>query len=426
MHRLPLADELPYRFHPPRPSRFWMRATRGLRSRLLRDEHRIAGIAFQGLEHLQPLLDRGDGILLTPNHCGRADGLVLLNMADHLGKTFCGMAAYQIFEGTAGARHFLFPRLGIFPVDREGSDLAAFKTAVSVVSEARHPLLVFPEGEVYHLGDRLTPLRDGAAALALAAAKRLNDRGKTAWIVPVGLKYRFPDDFDPRPAFHERMAAVENLLTWRPRVDQALVERIYHFAVALLCLKEFEHLGAPRQGPLTERLADLQQVILKRIEARRRAGRRADAGGQSVPVRVKDMRKACLDVLADPKHTPEDATQARHDLDDLFFVLQAYSYQGDYVRECPSLERIGETLMKLEEDLLLERGCYAAPLGPRRVDLRIGPPINVAEHLGGPSRAAVPNLTVELETRIKSLLDAIGPGSRREVIPDSFQESPRS
>ena len=400
--------------------------TRGLRHRMLRDEHRVAGIDFQGLEHLQALLDRGDGILLTPNHCGRADGLVLLNMADHLGKTFCGMAAYQIFEGTAGVRHFLFPRLGIFPVDREGSDLSAFKTAVSVLSDARYPLLVFPEGEVYHLGDRLTPIRDGAAALALAAAKRLSDHGKTVWIVPVGLKYRFPDEFDPRPAFHDRMAAVEHLLTWRPRVDQALVERIYHFAVALLSLKEFEHLGEPRQGPLTERLAGLQQVILKRIETRRLTGRRGDPSGQSVPVRVKDLRKACLDVLADPKHAPEAAAQARRDLDDLFFVLQAFSYQGDYVRECPSLERIGETLMKLEEDLLLERGRYAAPLGPRRVDLRLGPPINVADHLGGHARTAVPTLTAELESRIKSLLDAIGPGSRREVIPDSFQEPPRS
>ena len=127
-----------------------------------------------------------------------------------------------------------------------------------------------------------------------------------------------------------------------------------------------------------------------------------------------------------PGPAPEAAAQARRDLDDLFFVLQAFSYQGDYVRECPSLERIGETLMKLEEDLLLERGRYAAPLGPRRVDLRLGPPINVADHLGGHARTAVPTLTAELESRIKSLLDAIGPGSRREVIPDSFQEPPRS
>ena len=123
MHRLPLADQLPYRFHPPRPSPFWVRATRGYRRRLLRGEHRVLAIDVVGLEHLTPLLERRDGVMLTPNHCDRADGLVMLDLADRVGRPFCSMAAYQIFEGNAGLRHRLFPRLGIFPVDREGADL---------------------------------------------------------------------------------------------------------------------------------------------------------------------------------------------------------------------------------------------------------------------------------------------------------------
>ena len=130
MHRLPLADQLPYRFHPPRPSPFWVRATQGYRRRLLRGEHRVLAIDVVGLEHLAPLLERRDGVMLTPNHCDRADGLVMLDLADRVGRPFCSMAAYQIFEGNAGLRHRLFPRLGIFPVDREGADRSAFKAAV--------------------------------------------------------------------------------------------------------------------------------------------------------------------------------------------------------------------------------------------------------------------------------------------------------
>src|SRR5690242_12371679 len=126
MHRLPLADQLPYRFHPPRPSSFWLRATRGNRRRLLRREHRVVAIDVVGLEHLTPLLDGPNGVMLTPNHCDRADGLVMLELADRLGRPFYGMVAYQVFEGNAGLRHWLFPRLGLFPVDREGSDRAAF------------------------------------------------------------------------------------------------------------------------------------------------------------------------------------------------------------------------------------------------------------------------------------------------------------
>jgi len=39
-------------------------------------------------------------------------------------------------------------------------------------------------------------------------------------------------------------------------------------------------------------------------------------------------------------------------MDDLFFVIQLYSYPGDYVAERPVIERIAETLDKFEEDVL--------------------------------------------------------------------------
>jgi hypothetical protein len=46
----------------------------------------------------------------------------------------------------------------------------------------------------------LTPIREGAVAVAMAAEKRLAAAGKTMWIVPVALKYRFLEDHDPLPA----------------------------------------------------------------------------------------------------------------------------------------------------------------------------------------------------------------------------------
>jgi 1-acyl-sn-glycerol-3-phosphate acyltransferase len=412
MHRLPLADQLPYRFHPPRPSAFWVRATRGYRRRLLRGEYRVQAIDVVGLEYLAPLLEGRDGVMLTPNHCDRADGLVMLDLSDRVGRPFCSMAAYQIFAGSAGLRHWLFPRVGVFPVDREGSAPSAFKAAVEVLTSGRSPLLLFPEGEVYYLADHVTPLREGAATLALAAARRRVEAGTTVWIVPVGLKYRFPDDQDPMPVFLDRMDQLERRLTWRPRGDRPLVERIYQFAEALLSLKELEYLGAVRSGPLSERIPALQDALLRPIEARRLARHRGDPAAAPVPVRVKTLRQSCLESLADPHTTPEQARRLRDDLDDLFLAMQAYSYPGDYVARQPSRERIAETLMKLEEDLLLKPGECAAPLGPRRVEVRLGAPIDVASVLAeaGSARAAAPALTTELERRIQALLDAIGPG----------------
>jgi hypothetical protein len=379
-------------------------------------------VDVEGVEPLRALLDRGDGVMLCPNHCGRADGLLLLGLVDDLGKPACAMAAYQIFEGSAGLRHWLFPKLGIFPVDREGSDLRAFKTAVEVLAGGEYPLLVFPEGEVYYLADRLTPIREGAAAIALTAAKRLADRGKRAWIVPIGMKYRFPDDYDPRPAFDRLMDSLEMRLTWTPRRGRSLVERIYDLAGALVTLKELEYLGTTRDGaPLAERIAGLRNHLLDDLE-QRRIGKRHET--TSVPERIKGLRRACLDALADPKTTPADADTIRRDLDDVYLVVQSFSYPGNYVSECPTLARIAETLMKLDEDLL---GVQPAPpLGPRRVRMQIGEPIDANACLtsAGKSRVAIPLLTSQLETRMQAALDRIGPGRlyARDTEPSSQLE----
>jgi hypothetical protein len=81
---------------------------------------------------------------------------------------------------------------------------------------------------------------------------------------------------------------------------------------AMLGLKEFEYLGAPQSGTLLERLANLRGRILERVEARRGVGRRDDP----IPVRVKELRRACLDALARPETTPDEARSLRSDFDD--------------------------------------------------------------------------------------------------------------
>jgi len=79
-------------------------------------------------------------------------------------------------------------------VDREGSDLHAFKRAVQVLSEERFPLVIFPEGEVYHINDRVTPFREGPAVIALTAIKN-GDRPN--YVVPCAIKYQYLDDPTP-------------------------------------------------------------------------------------------------------------------------------------------------------------------------------------------------------------------------------------
>jgi Acyltransferase len=385
---------------------FWVRATRPYRSHLLRTEHQVVAFDVAGTEHLTQILARGDGVMVASNHSDRADGLVLLDLADRVTRPFCVMAAHQLFAGNAGLRRWLFPRMGIFPVDREGADLSAFKASVEVLTSGKHPLLIFPEGEVYHLADRLTPLREGAAALAATAARKRADSGTTVWIIPVAVKYRFLDEFDALPALSALMNVLESRFTWWYHPERSLGERIYRYAEAMLMLKELEYFESPRTGPLPERITALGTHIIEAIEDRRTGTRRQGL----VTVRVKELRKLCLDTLADPKTTHEQVYLLRRDLNDLFLAVQLYSYPGDYARTAPTVERFAEILMKFEEDVLGVE--YGTPRGPRRAVVRIGQPIDVGEHLraAGKPRLAVPALTSELERRIQALLDEIGPG----------------
>jgi len=404
MRRFPLADELPYQFYPPRIHPLWGRLGRIHIKRQLRRVLRVESIEIEGLEGLTPLLARGDGVLITPNHSDNADAGVMFELGHRVGRPFYFMAAYQLFTGL---NRFHLPRLGVFPVDREGSDLRAFKTGVEILSGRKNPLVVFPEGEIYHTSDRLTPLREGAAALAVAAARRGGEEGRRTWVVPAAIKYRYEGGDDVVPALERLMADLEARHTWWPRKDQDLVERIYFYAEGMLALKELEYYGAIRHGGIKERIAALRACLLERIEDRR-LGKRST---EDEPVRVKELRRACLEALAAPGVTADEADTLRRDLNDLFVVVQLYSYPGDYVKECPTLERVAETLMKFEEDIFASSDMVS-PRGPRRARVRLGPAIDVGAALKAAAkpRHAAAALTDELERQMQSLLDALGPG----------------
>ncbi|MFO0951482.1 MAG: lysophospholipid acyltransferase family protein [Isosphaeraceae bacterium] len=405
MNRLPLTDQFPYRFTRPRlnPAYLWlMRRTLG---RVAWSYAKIERFEVSGLERLRERLGRGDGVLLTPNHSDHGDSFSMLHLGAKVGRPFYFMVAHQILHGFRG---HLMRRLGAFPVDREGADLNAFRAAVEVLGQGRNPLVIFPEGEIHHLGDRVTPLREGAAAIALSAYKRLADAGKTVWVVPVGLKYRFVDGHDPLPALHEIMDELERRALWWVGRDRPLVPRIYRYAEGMMGLKEFEYLGAARSGPLPERLAFLREHILTKLEARHRPA--ASKKAADVPERVKEVRRACLEALADPATTPERARELRRDLHDVFVAFQTFSYPGDYLRHGATVERLSETLMKCEEDFL---GVHeVTPRGPRRALIQIGEPIDVRAQVAAVSRLrlAASALTDELESRIQAALDVLGPG----------------
>ncbi len=71
-----------------------------------------------------------------------------------------------------------------------------------------------------------------------------------------------------------------------------------------------------------------------------------------IPERVKAARRAIIEKLSDESVSAESKHALHDDLEDLFLVVQSFSYPGDYVGAKPSIERMAETLDKFEEDVL--------------------------------------------------------------------------
>lgn len=401
MFRNPI--QKPPRWWSPKISPFWIRFWRPFR---LRRQRRLLGlekIEVRGLEHLRRAIDDGHAVMVTPNHPAPPDPYVMLHVADELGEPFYFMAAWQTFGRAKWVVQQMFRHHGVFSVDREGTDLRAFKHAVQILQTGDHPLVIFPEGEVYHINDRLTPFREGPAAIALSAIKKAEH---PVSVIPAAIKYHYLED--PTPELAKTMDRLEQEIFWRPRREMPLRQRIYQFAEAALAIKELEYAGQTSAGPLPPRIAALSDHILGRLEN----DYGIDAKDMSIPERIKTVRHRAVKQLEDLSQDSPQCGRHERALDDAFLVVQLFSYPGDYVAEQPaSVERIAETIDKFEEDVLGERNV--ASRGRRQATVSLGEAVNVKQFAADKSRReAIPALIDLLEERVQQLLDEIDPPPR--------------
>jgi 1-acyl-sn-glycerol-3-phosphate acyltransferase len=365
-----------------------------LRNRTLRRNQRLARIETQGLEHLRLALDDRAGVLITPNHSFHYDSNVLYEVADRVRRPFHFLTAWQVFAMSNRFDQWSLQRHGCFSIDRENNDIQAFKMSVDILRESAYPLVIFPEGDIYHTNDRVTPFRDGAAAVALAAARRADRR---VVCIPCALKWWFVDD--PTPKLLVLMDRLERRLLWRPRPELSLPERIYRLAGGLLALKEQEYLGSTQVGTVGERRLRLIDAVLRRLEERHHVKKPAT----TVPERVKALRREVIARQCEADLADDELGALAAEMEELFTVVQMYSYPGDYVAERPSIERIAETLDKFEEDLF--HVTHPGVRGQRRVVVRFGEPIEVPRQRSKKDDSS--ELTVLLEKRVQGLLDVL-------------------
>lgn len=369
------------------------------RRMFLEKKYRISMLEDEGFAEVRELVERGDAVILAPNHADHADPHVMMEIGGRRGLPLHFMAAREVFEiSDRGA--WALQSMGVFSVDRDGPDMSAIKMAMGLL-DAGKPLVMYPEGEIYHHHERLDPLHEGVASILLKVASRLPE-GKRAWLVPVGMRFRH--DPSVKATFPDRLSRLEERIGWTPKPSMPVDERIIRLGNGILALKETEFLGEAGSGRLQERLSRLCDTLLADVEGRH--GR--DPRATTPPERVRAQRYRIRKLLLDEKNPPSEQQRMEwfDDLDRVFAALQAHSYIGDYLLEDPTLDRHAETVMKLEEDL------FDFPEYPTARVARVvaGKPLDVSQMLAEgelPAKGGAGPLTAILEENLNRILATI-------------------
>jgi 1-acyl-sn-glycerol-3-phosphate acyltransferase len=279
----------PYQFVPPHRGRFWPAVFRpGIRPYLSK-VWGVNGVEFTGVDRLRAAVSERASIVLVPNHCRPSDPMIVNLLGFEAGSPSYTMASWHLFMGDR-LTAWILRRIGAFSVYREGLDRAALKAAIELLAEAKRPLVIFSEGIITRANDRLAAFQDGPAFIARSAAKqraKVEPQARTL-LVPVALRYRFLGQLEEsaKPVLDR----IEARLTWEPRRELPLIERLQRVGNAILGLKELELVGEVRPGWITDRLARLIDDILMPLEAEWKIKRRE----ADVPGRVRTLRAAIL------------------------------------------------------------------------------------------------------------------------------------
>lgn len=395
MHQIIIAK--PYEFVPPVRSPVWSRLIGLLLRPHIKRAYGMEQIRFERTEILTQALAAGTRVVLAPNHCRPSDPAIIAELARSVGTPVYIMASWHLFMNGALQR-WVLRRIGAFSVYREGLDRRAIKEAVELLAAGERPLVIFPEGIITRGNDRLGMLNDGLAFIARTAAKQLKKEGNggRVAVIPIAIRYRFEGEL--LKSIGPVIDSIEQRLTWQPRPEVPIQDRLYRIGQALVALKELEVLGEIRQGTLADRLSHLITAILEPLEQEWKVKVR----DLDVPLRVRTLRAAILPEMIESEMPEAERARRWAQFERLYLAQQLSLYPAGYLDEGAGADRILETVERLEEDLT-DRATIHRPM---RATVTVCEPVDLREGEANPA-----DVMKEVRARIEETLARTVPAS---------------
>lgn len=393
----------PYKFVPPHRGNLWPSFIQAVRlvDRYLNRKEGIVSHECRHLERFQAAIERGDGILLTPNHCRYADPLALGWPAREAGTHVFAMASWHLFnEGAFDS--FAITKMGGFSLNREGTDRQSLETAIDILARAERPLILFPEGTTNRTNDVLKPLLDGVAFIARTAArKRKKESTGRVVILPVGIKYLCVDD-DVTGWVDSQLSEIETSLGWCRPTDRTLLQRSIRLAEALLVLKEIQYFGESKMGPLPERRDRLIKSLLAMTEERLEM----EPNGSDIRDRVRAIRSEVVKRYFGGDADSQEEERLKNDVVAVDLAQQLLSYPDCYLMPDQVTDtRIVETIQRMQETILGK-----ARTVPLHCVIDFGEPIAVPTERA--PRGQTDPIMVELKETLATMLEELSGEAR--------------
>ena len=399
-------------FKPPKPNALFIRLAQWLVPLVLRGPLKISKFVIdpESLEQLDAITNHP--IVLVPNHADYADASIMFSLSKRLGDQFHYMCARETFRGSI--RSFFMQRFGVYSVLRGSIDREAFRTTRSLLTEGKHPLVIFAEGEISRQNDTVLPFESGVVQLCFWALDDMAKAGiaKPLYAVPVGIKYTYDEEMWDE--IEEALIRLEReILPQGSPIAEDLYGRLRTIGAAIVSTLEREYkLKADENRSLNERIEGLREHILSQMEEFMGVTPQTDVHSRARIRALKNLIDAEIyreteEISPYERQIHEQRLEKFQEFyPDLNRLINFIAIYDGYVGETQSPERFLEVITRIEREVFGD----SKPRGPRIAFMRFGTPKNLLDRYEAykqDKKGTVQDVTLALETEVQALISSM-------------------